>query len=104
MRSSHRSRPERSVGDTRPIQSEEVRSQVLAALSTVAAVVIFDEETPFNLIKGILPDVLIKGADYTVDQVVGADIVQAHGGQVMLVNLQPGHSTTATVAKLKAIG
>lgn len=93
----------RLKGDTRPIQSEEVRSQVLAALSTVAAVIIFDEETPFKLIKDILPDVLIKGADYTVDQVVGADIVQAHGGQVMLVNLQPGHSTTATVAKLKAI-
>ena len=94
----------RLKGDTRPIQNEEVRSQVLAALSTVAAVVIFDEETPLNLIKGILPDVLIKGADYTVDRVVGADIVQAHGGKVMLVNLQPGHSTTATVAKLKTIG
>ncbi len=89
-------------GDSRPIQNEETRSQVLAALGMVDTVIIFDEETPYNLISQLLPDVLIKGADYTIDRVVGADIVQSKGGEVLLVDLKEGHSTTKTVSKMVA--
>jgi D-beta-D-heptose 7-phosphate kinase/D-beta-D-heptose 1-phosphate adenosyltransferase len=92
----------RLKGDSRPIQNEETRAQVLAALGMVDVVIIFDEETPYNLISNLLPDVLVKGADYTIDRVVGADIVQAKGGEVLLVNLKEGHSTTKTVGKMVA--
>ncbi len=92
----------RLKGDSRPIQNQETRAQVLAALGMVDAVVIFDEETPYNLISTLLPDVLIKGADYTIDRVVGADVVQAKGGEVLLVTLKQGHSTTSTVEKMTA--
>ena len=91
-------------GDNRPIQNQETRAMVLAALSMVDAVILFEAETPIELIKGIHPDVLIKGADYTLDRVVGGDFVQARGGQVVLVDLQQGHSTTNTVTKIRAIG
>jgi len=92
----------RLKGETRPVQNQETRSQVLAALGMVDLVVIFDEETPYNLISNLLPDVLVKGADYTIDRVVGADIVQAKGGEVLLINLKEGHSTTSTVSRMKA--
>lgn len=87
-------------GENRPIQSEAARAQVLASLAAVDLVVIFSEETPIRLIEAIRPDVLVKGADYRRDQVVGADIVEAHGGKVVLADVLPGHSTTATLAKL----
>lgn len=87
-------------GPDRPIQSEMARATILAALSDVAGVVIFDDETPFNLINAIKPDVLIKGADYKVEDVVGADIVQGWGGKVVLVDLIEGHSTTSMVARI----
>ena len=90
----------RLKGSSRPIQNEETRSNVLAALSFVDAVVVFDEETPLELIELFQPDVLVKGADYTVDQVVGAPIVQARGGKVLLVDLMQGHSTTATIKRM----
>lgn len=88
-------------GSDRPIQTQEVRGLVLAALEFVDAVILFDHETPLPLIETIIPDVLIKGADYTVDQVVGADIVLRNGGKVHLVQLQQGQSTTNLVNKMK---
>ncbi|MFY9287412.1 MAG: D-glycero-beta-D-manno-heptose-7-phosphate kinase [Alphaproteobacteria bacterium] len=88
-------------GETRPVQNEASRATVLASLSDVDQIVIFGEDTPVELIKAIRPTVLIKGADYTVSTVVGADLVQGWGGQVVLANLVDGHSTTATIAKLQ---
>jgi D-beta-D-heptose 7-phosphate kinase/D-beta-D-heptose 1-phosphate adenosyltransferase len=73
---------------------------VLASLASVSRVVVFGEDTPLTLIEALRPDVLVKGADYSVDQVVGADIVQSYGGRVVLAELSPGHSTTATVERL----
>jgi D-beta-D-heptose 7-phosphate kinase/D-beta-D-heptose 1-phosphate adenosyltransferase len=69
----------------------------------VDAVVAFAEDTPLELIRALVPDVLVKGADYTLDQVAGADIVQAAGGEVALIGLAPGRSTTATLARAAAM-
>ncbi len=91
----------RLKGPSRPLQTQAARATVLASLGSVDMVVIFDEDTPLNLIAAIRPDVLVKGADYRVDEVVGADIVQAGGGRVMLVDLEAGHSTTATIARMR---
>jgi D-beta-D-heptose 7-phosphate kinase / D-beta-D-heptose 1-phosphate adenosyltransferase len=88
----------RLKGPTRPIQDEQARAEVMGALKGVAAVVIFDEDTPGELIEALQPDVLVKGADYTVEQVVGADVVQARGGRVVLAELMPGRSTSRLVA------
>mgnify|MGYP001078278086 CR=1 FL=1 len=88
-------------GEGRPIQDEETRASILAALSIVDMVILFDNETPFELINTLQPDVLIKGADYQEDQVVGADVVKKRGGRVFLADLLPGNSTTLTVNKLK---
>ena len=90
----------RLKGPDRPVQSEAARATVLASLATVSMVVIFSEDTPLNLIEAIRPDVLVKGADYAVDQVVGADLVQGYGGNVLLAELTPGHSTSATIARI----
>lgn len=92
---------QRLKGPTRPVQDEAARAQVLAALSYVDAVTVFDEDTPLELIEKLLPDVIVKGADYTEDQVVGGDIVKAAGGKVVLAKLEDGFSTTNTVAKMK---
>jgi D-beta-D-heptose 7-phosphate kinase/D-beta-D-heptose 1-phosphate adenosyltransferase len=89
-------------GETRPIQNQETRTEILAALSFVDLVVIFSEDTPYNLIKALEPDVLVKGADYTVDKVVGADLVLKRGGRVVLVDLEEGHSTTNTVKRINS--
>ena len=77
---------------------------MLASLAGVDAVVLFAEDTPLALIEGLLPEVLVKGADYRVDQVVGRAAVEAAGGRVHLADLAPGHSTTATIAKLAGQG
>ncbi|MFD2205110.1 D-glycero-beta-D-manno-heptose-7-phosphate kinase [Kiloniella antarctica] len=90
----------RYKGETRPIQNEMARATVLAALEIVDQVVLFDEDTPLSLIKAILPDVLVKGADYTIDQVIGGDIVIKNGGKVILANIEDGFSTTNTVARI----
>jgi D-beta-D-heptose 7-phosphate kinase/D-beta-D-heptose 1-phosphate adenosyltransferase len=82
------------------VQTEVSRATVLASLAAVDLVVIFEEDTPLELIKALKPDVLIKGADYRVDQVVGGDVVAAYGGKVFLADLQAGHSTTATIARM----
>lgn len=88
----------RLKGPTRPIQDERARAAVMGAVKGVAAVVLFDEDTPFELIQALQPDILVKGADYRIDQVVGADVVQARGGRVVLAELSAGHSTTRLVA------
>ena len=90
----------RLKGPDRPLQAEAARGTVLASLTTVDMVVIFSEETPLQLIEAIRPDVLVKGADYRVETVVGADLVQGYGGRVLLADLEPGHSTSATLARM----
>jgi D-beta-D-heptose 7-phosphate kinase/D-beta-D-heptose 1-phosphate adenosyltransferase len=90
----------RLKGPDRPVQSETARAQVLASLSSVDLVVVFGEDTPLMLINGLRPDVLAKGADYRVEDVVGADIVKEYGGKVLLVPLTPGHSTSNTIARV----
>ena len=87
-------------GDGRPVQSADARAIVLAALADVSAVVVFDEETPLELIRALKPDVLVKGGDYTKDQVVGRDVVEKEGGRVVLVPLVPGASTSAILSRL----
>lgn len=91
----------RLKGPSRPVQPEAARAAVLASLAAVDLVVIFEEDTPEALLQAIRPELLVKGADYTLDQVVGAEMVQGWGGRVMLAELLPGHSTTATVARLR---
>ncbi|GAN81007.1 D-glycero-beta-D-manno-heptose-7-phosphate kinase [Acidocella aminolytica] len=91
----------RLKGPTRPAQGEAARAAVLASLASVDLVCVFDEDTPIELIKRIRPDMLIKGADYTRETVVGADLVEGWGGSVALADLLPGHSTTATLARLR---
>ena len=90
----------RLKGPTRPLQNETARATVMASLAPVDLVVLFDEDTPFELIQALRPDVLVKGADYSIDQVVGADLVQGWGGTVLLVDLQAGHSTTGTIRRM----
>lgn len=90
----------RLKGENRPMQNEAARAAVLSSLETVDLVVIFDEDTPEALLREIRPDVLVKGADYTVETVVGADLVQSYGGKVVLAEIVPGFSTTATIARM----
>lgn len=92
---------QRLKGLQRPIQSQEARAIVLSSLEMVDMVVVFEEDTPINLIHTLRPDVLVKGADYTIDKVVGAREVQSWGGEVLLVKLIPEQSTTGTVHKIK---
>ena len=89
-------------GKGRPIQNETARARVLASLSSVDLVVLFIEDTPIDLIQILLPDLLIKGADYHLDEVIGADLVRNNGGEVMLVRVEPGYSTTDTIARITA--
>jgi D-beta-D-heptose 7-phosphate kinase/D-beta-D-heptose 1-phosphate adenosyltransferase len=86
-------------GPTRPVQAEDVRAAVMAAVKGVDAVILFGEPTPLEAIQELQPDVLVKGADYTEDQIVGADIVKARGGQIVRVNLIDGQSTTKVIEK-----
>jgi len=88
-------------GETRPVQNENARAAVLASLADVDMVVLFGEDTPYDLIKAVQPDVLVKGADYTIATVVGADLVQGWGGRVVLANLVEGQSTTSMIARSK---
>jgi D-beta-D-heptose 7-phosphate kinase/D-beta-D-heptose 1-phosphate adenosyltransferase len=90
----------RLKGPERPVQHETARATVLASISTVDLVVIFAEDTPEALIRALLPDLLFKGADYRLDQVVGAEIVRANGGEVRLIDLEAGYSTTATIRRI----
>jgi D-beta-D-heptose 7-phosphate kinase / D-beta-D-heptose 1-phosphate adenosyltransferase len=91
----------RLKGEDRPVQNERARAEVLAALEAVDLVVLFEEDTPLNLITQIKPDVLVKGADYTREQVVGHEIVEAHGGEVRLVEILQGFSTSSLVERAR---
>ena len=88
-------------GDGRPAQGEEARATVLAALADVDGVVIFDQETPLELIETLMPDVLVKGGDYTPDQVVGREVVERAGGKVVIVPLVPGHSSSEILSRIE---
>ena len=90
----------RLKGESRPVQNETARATVLASLSSVDLVVIFGEDTPEQLIRALRPDVLVKGADYTVATVVGADFVMSYGGKVVLADLVAGQSTTSTIQRM----
>ena len=92
----------RLKGPERPVQNVQARAEVLAALEAVDLVVVFEEDTPRNLIEKVRPRVLIKGADYTREQVVGHEFVEADGGEVVLVGLVPGHSTTDIVKRSRS--
>jgi D-beta-D-heptose 7-phosphate kinase/D-beta-D-heptose 1-phosphate adenosyltransferase len=91
---------QRLKGPTRPVQSELARSTVMASIGAVDLVVLFDEDTPLELITALRPDLLFKGADYRIDQVVGANEVQSYGGKVSLIDLEEGHSTTNIIKRM----
>lgn len=90
----------RLKGPHRPVISEKERATLLAALKMVDYVIIFHEDTPFELINAILPDVLVKGADWGDDEIVGSDIVRENGGKVLRVPLEKGHSTTGIIQRI----
>jgi D-beta-D-heptose 7-phosphate kinase/D-beta-D-heptose 1-phosphate adenosyltransferase len=90
----------RLKGDLRPVNSQEARATMLASLLMVDAVTIFDEDTPLELIKDIMPDVMVKGGDYTIDQIVGAKEVIAAGGRVVINPIVQGFSTTGLIEKI----
>jgi rfaE bifunctional protein nucleotidyltransferase chain/domain len=90
-------------GPNRPITDQHSRAMMLASFSFVDAVILFDEETPLELIKWIQPDMLVKGADYTIDQIVGSDIVLQNGGKVQTLDYLPGYSTTLIEQKIRNI-
>lgn len=87
-------------GPTRPINDEHARVRLIAALEFVDAVILFAEETPINLIEQLLPDVLVKGSDYNISNIVGADIVMENGGKVETIDLVEGYSTTNIINKI----
>ena len=91
----------RLKGNDRPINNEYDRAKVLSALEAVDGVVLFNEDTPIELVNGIVPNVLVKGADYTIDKVVGSDVVSRNGGEVVLVPLIQEKSTTNIIEKAK---
>ncbi len=91
----------RLKGPDRPVRSEGERAYVLAALEAVDAVTLFEQDTPLELVQLLKPDVIVKGGDYSPDTVVGADDVRARGGEVVIIPLTPGHSTTSTIDRLR---
>ncbi|NPA12971.1 MAG: D-glycero-beta-D-manno-heptose 1-phosphate adenylyltransferase [Aquificae bacterium] len=94
----------RLKGEERPINKQEHRKRVLQALRSVDMVIIFDEDTPERLIKEIKPDVLVKGGDWSIDSIVGADFVQSYGGQVKTIDFVYDTSTTKIISKIKSQG
>jgi len=91
----------RLKGPDRPVRSEGERAYVLAALEAVDAVTLFEQDTPLQLVQLLQPDVIVKGGDYSPDSVVGANEVRARGGDVVIIPLTPGHSTTSTIDRLR---
>jgi D-beta-D-heptose 7-phosphate kinase/D-beta-D-heptose 1-phosphate adenosyltransferase len=87
-------------GEVRPIQSQEDRAVILDALESVDLVVIFDQETPAEIIKTLLPDVLVKGGDYSAETIVGADTVTENGGEIKVITFRSGQSTSGIVEKI----
>lgn len=92
----------RLKGKDRPVNDQDARALVLAALQMVDAVVLFEEDTPLELITALLPDVLVKGGDYTVDQIAGAKEVIAHGGRVVINPILEGFSTTSIISQIQS--
>jgi rfaE bifunctional protein nucleotidyltransferase chain/domain len=90
----------RLKGDQRPINTENSRAILLASMFFTDAIVVFDEDTPLNLINDVLPDVLVKGADYKIEDIVGGKEVQENGGEVMVVDFVDGHSSTSLIQKI----
>jgi rfaE bifunctional protein nucleotidyltransferase chain/domain len=91
----------RNKGMGRPITSQAERAEMVAALACVDAVVIFDEDTPAAIVEAIQPDILVKGADWPADQIVGRDTVEARGGRVILMDVEKGYSTTRILERIK---
>ncbi len=91
----------RLKGPERPVNNQESRALLLAALFFVDAIVLFDEDTPLNLITELMPDILVKGADYTTDSIIGGKEVIANGGEVKTIDLVEGYSSTAIIQKIR---
>ncbi len=91
----------RLKGPSRPVRNTAERAMVLAGLEAVDAVVVFDQDTPFELVQRLQPDVIVKGGDYSPDTIVGAELVAARGGRVVVVPLVAGQSTTSIIEKLR---
>jgi rfaE bifunctional protein nucleotidyltransferase chain/domain len=91
----------RNKGPQRPITPQNERAELLAALSSVDAVVVFPEDTPADIIRRVQPDILVKGADWPADQIVGRETVEARGGRVVLLPVSQGHSTTSIVERIR---
>jgi rfaE bifunctional protein nucleotidyltransferase chain/domain len=91
----------RLKGPERPVRTQEERAYVIAALEAVDAVAVFDQDTPLELVTVLEPDVIVKGGDYTPDTIVGASEVRARGGEVVVIPLTPGQSTTSIIHKLR---
>ena len=89
-------------GPNRPITDEHSRSLMLASFSFVDAVILFDDQTPLELIKSVRPNILVKGSDYTIEQIIGSDIVLQNGGQVKTIDYLPGYSTTQIEKKIRS--
>lgn len=88
-------------GEGRPIMGEDDRAYLLANLVSVDYVIVFNEDTPIKLIQSIVPDILVKGADWTIDTIVGKDVVEKHGGTVMTIELTPGRSSTSIIETIR---
>lgn len=91
----------RNKGDSRPINPEQERAEIVAALECVDAVVIFDEDTPAAIVRELQPDVLVKGADWPADHIIGRDTVESRGGRVVRVPVEDGYSTTTLVERIR---
>jgi rfaE bifunctional protein nucleotidyltransferase chain/domain len=94
----------RLKGDERPVNNQNSRALLLASLVITDAVTLFDEDTPLELIKAVLPDVIVKGGDYTLDQMIGAKEVMANGGRVVINPIVEGYSTTGIIEKIRKPG
>jgi D-glycero-beta-D-manno-heptose 1-phosphate adenylyltransferase len=90
----------RLKGQSRPVQDEQTRALTLASMFYISYVVIFEEDTPYELIKAVQPDILVKGGDYEIEKIVGYDIVKAKGGEVLTIPFVEGYSTTSILSKL----
>lgn len=93
---------QRLKGEPRPVKDEVSRSMIMASLQFVNAVVLFDEDTPYELIKLVQPDVLVKGSDYEPEDIVGYDVVKARGGEIVTIDFLEGYSTTGIIEKIKS--
>src|SRR6202000_2679990 len=91
----------RIKGDDRPVNDQNSRAALLAALFFVDAIVVFEEDTPINLITALMPDILVKGADYSIENIVGAKEVIANGGEVKTINFVEGYSSTSIIQKIR---